>query len=191
MVINNEFNSIIEYAKAIAEEDVQCVSQIDENEAMRLYNDIKSAKRVFAWAPGRCGNLLRCFLMRLMHLGMTVHFVGDTTTPAIGEGDLLITAAAAGYNVGIASISERARAFGAKVALLTIVPESLCQRNSDYTVIIPGATAALGGIGESIQPGGGKYEESMLILLDAMIAMLNREKGDVLNHGIKLHANLE
>ena len=83
---------------------------------------------------------------------MTVHFVGDTTTPAIGEGDLLITAASAGYNIGIASISERARKFGAKVVLLTIVSESLCQRNSDYIVVIPGATAALGGIGESIQP---------------------------------------
>lgn len=191
MVINRRFNGLVEYARAIAEEDMQCVSQIDEGQAMRLYNDVKAAKRVFAWAPGRCGNILRCFLMRLMHLGLTVHFVGDTTTPAIGEGDLLITAASAGYNIGIASISERARKFGAKVVLLTIVSESLCQRNSDYIVVIPGATAALGGIGESIQPGGGKYEESMLILLDAMIAMLNREKGDILDRGIKLHANLE
>lgn len=191
MVINKDYKSIIEYATAIAEEDMHCVSQIDEAQAMRLYNDIKAAKRVFAWAPGRCGNILRCFLMRLMHMGMTVHFVGDTTTPAIGEGDLLITAASAGYNDGIASISRRAREFGAKVVLLTIVPESLCQRNSDYIVIIPGATAALGGIGESIQPGGGKYEESMLILLDTMIAMINREKGGMLNKGINLHANLE
>ncbi|NLF26276.1 MAG: SIS domain-containing protein [Clostridiales bacterium] len=186
-----EYKNIVEYATAIARETMECVSEIDPFEAERLYRDVKDAPRVFAWAPGRCGAILRCFIMRLMHLGRTVHFVGDTTTPAIGEGDLLIIAASAGYNVGIASIAERARGFGAKVVLLTIVRESLCQRNSDYTVIIPGATAALGGIGTSIQPGGGKYEESLLILLDAIIAQLNRDLGNRLDKGIKLHANLE
>lgn len=186
-----EYNGIIDYAKAIAVETAECVSCIREEEAKRFYEDVKAAKRVYAWAPGRCGSILRCFIMRLMHLGRTVYFVGDTTTPAIGEGDLLLIAASAGYNVGIASIAERARGFGAKVVLFTIVPESLCQRNSDYTVIIPGATAALGGIGTSIQPGGGKFEESLLIFLDTIIATLNHEMGNVLNKGIKLHANLE
>ncbi len=191
MVYDREYGSIIAYATAIAEEDRQCVSEVDEEEMQRFYGDIKAAKRVFAWAPGRCGSILRCFIMRLMHLGRTVHFVGDTTTPAIGEGDLLIIAASAGYNVGIASIAERARGFGAKVVMFSILREGLCQSNSDYTVIVPGATAALGGIGHSIQPGGGKYEESLLILLDTVIALLNREEGGKLNGGIQLHANLE
>lgn len=186
-----EFQGVVEYATAIARETAQCVSEIKEEEARRFYEDIRSAKRVYAWAPGRCGSILRCFIMRLMHLGFTTYFVGDTTTPAIGKGDLLLIACSAGYNVGIASIAERARGFGAKVVLFTIVPESLCQRNSDYTVIIPGATAAQGGIGHSIQPGGGKYEESLLIFLDAVIATLNHDMGDVLSQGIQLHANLE
>ena len=47
-------------------------------------------------------------------------------------------ATAAGDNIGIASIAERARGFGAKVILLTMLKDSLCARNSDYTVIIPG-----------------------------------------------------
>ena len=186
-----EYNGIVEYAAAFGQEVADCVSKVSETEMQRFYSDIKSAKRIFAYAPGRCGNLLRCFIMRLMHLGLEVYVVGDTMTPNIGEGDLLITAAAAGYNEGIASIERRARGFGAKVVLFTIVSESLCAQNADYTVIIPGATAALGGIGHSIYPGGSLYEISMLCLLDGCMATLNREMGDVLSHGVKRHANLE
>lgn len=183
--------TVLEFARAIAMEDVDCVSQIDEEQANRFYNDIRTAPRIFAYANGRTQYILRCFIQRLMHLGREVYIVGDTTTPALQKGDLFITANGAGFRPSNAGYIRRARELGAKTVLLTIVSESLCAKEADYTVIIPGATAACGGIGKSIQPGGGKYEESMLIFLDAIIARLNLDMGNVFANGIKRHANLD
>ena len=183
--------SITSFAAKATDELRECVLGINENEAQRFYADILNARRVFAWSAGRCNSILRCFILRIMHLGYKTNFVGDTTTPAIGPGDVLVIATAAGDNIGIASIAERARGFGAKVILLTMLKDSLCARNSDYTVIIPGHSNAQGGIGISIQPGGAKFEQSMLIFLDAVLAKLME---DIRLDGWKsfeLHANLE
>lgn len=163
------------FACEITDELKECLEQVEPEQAGQLYGDIKKADRVFAWAPGRCQAMLRCFITRLQKAGKTAYFVGDTVTPAIGEGDLLIIASGAGHNIGVASIGERAHAFGAKVVLLTIVKESLCQSISDYIVVIPGRTAACGGIGTSIQPGGGKYEQSMFLLLEAIAECYSAE----------------
>ncbi len=55
-----------------------------------LIRELKAAPRIFGCASGRSSFILRGFLMRLMHLGYTVYFVGETTTPRIRPGDLLV-----------------------------------------------------------------------------------------------------
>ncbi len=165
-----------EFACAITEELTECLNGMNEEEVNRLYSDILGAERVFAWAPGRCQAMLRCFVTHLSQAGKIAYMVGDTVTPAIGKGDLLIAASGAGHNIGVAGIAERARGYGARAALLTIVPESLCRNASDYAVIIPGRTAACGGIGRSIQPGGGKYEQSLLLFLEAVVIRYRAEQ---------------
>ena len=47
--------------------------------------------------------------MRLMHLGLTVHIAGDTTTPAITSGDLLLVASGSGTTSGVVKSAETAR----------------------------------------------------------------------------------
>ena len=39
--------------------------------------------------------------MRLMHLGLTVHVVGETTAPAIRSNDLLLAASGSGTTAGV------------------------------------------------------------------------------------------
>lgn len=59
-----------------------------------------NARRVFVHGAGRSGLALQMTAMRLMHVGLQVHVVGETTTPAIGEGDLLLTASGSGTTSG-------------------------------------------------------------------------------------------
>lgn len=168
---------VTDFACDITRELEECLIGMRKEEAERFYEDFRKAERVFAWAPGRLQAVLRCFISRLSQTGKTAYFVGDTITPAIGYGDLLLIASGAGHNPGIASIAERAGKFGSKVVLFTIVPKSLCQSVSDYTVIIPGRTAACGGIGTSIQPGGGKYEQGLFLFLEAVLLRYYGETG--------------
>lgn len=103
--------------------------------------------------------------------------VGDTATPAINQGDLLVVADDAEYLTTIAEKVRLAKSHGAEVAMLTILPDSLIRSMADSHVVIPGRTAAHGGVGTSIQPGGGRFEQSLLIFLDTIVAALVEEMG--------------
>ncbi|RZL47595.1 MAG: hypothetical protein EOO93_25005, partial [Pedobacter sp.] len=80
----------------ILEENLQLVKKIDTETLVPLVNSIQQSQRIFLIATGRSGFALRGAAMRLMHLGLTVYFAGDTTTPAIKKGDLLIVASGSG-----------------------------------------------------------------------------------------------
>jgi len=172
--------NLINFGLDVTDELVGCLNDMHDDQIERFMNDFDKAKRVFLWAPGRIQNMMRTFARRINNTGKkTVYIVGDTITPAIGEGDFLVVGSGAGHNIGLASIAERARGFGATVALLTIVNESLDQKASDYIVIVPGRTAALGGIGVSIQPGGAKLEQSILFFLEAIAMKYEGKNSDV------------
>ncbi len=67
---------------------------------------------------------MRAFGMRLMHLGKTVHVVGETTTPGIAATDLLILGSGSGRTASLVVMAEQARRLGAKVLLFTTDAES-------------------------------------------------------------------
>ena len=56
---------------------------INEQELAHLATHLTTVNRVFVAGAGRSGLVLRMAAMRLMHLGLTVHIAGDTTTPAV------------------------------------------------------------------------------------------------------------
>jgi 6-phospho-3-hexuloisomerase len=66
---------------------------------------IVAAKRIAIYGAGREGLQMDGFAMRLFHLGLDVHLVGDMTTPPVGRGDLLIVSSGPGAsNIGDALI---------------------------------------------------------------------------------------
>ncbi len=100
-------------------------SRIDYAQVSRLADEISGAERVFLAGAGRSGLVLRMAAMRLMHLGKTVHVAGDTTTPAINAGDLLIVASGSGTTSGVVKAAQTAlSAGGAQVAAITTNPSS-------------------------------------------------------------------
>ncbi|AVH54882.1 MULTISPECIES: hypothetical protein [Streptomyces] len=48
---------------------------------------LRNAERIFVTGEGRSGLMAKAFAMRLMHLGLPVHVIGETTTPAVAQGD--------------------------------------------------------------------------------------------------------
>ena len=85
----------------------------------RVVDLVAAAPRVFVLGAGRSGLALRMTAMRLMHLGLEVHVVGEVTTPAIVEHDLLITASGSGTTAGILRAAHTAIERGAQVAAIT------------------------------------------------------------------------
>lgn len=71
--------------------EIQTVfSKIDGEQVEKLADMLASPKIIFVLGEGRSGLMAKSFAMRLMHLGFHVFVVGETITPSIQPGDLLI-----------------------------------------------------------------------------------------------------
>lgn len=179
---------------AIIDELRANAEQVDNEELEAVVELITKANRIFIGGAGRSGFAARGFSNRLMHLGYTVYFVGEPTTPSIQEGDLLIVGSGSGNTASLVSNSKKAKEQGAKVATLTMFPENTIGSMADASIKIPGVTekcAGQEGSTGSVQASGSSFEELCWIIYDAMVMDLMK----ITNQGdkdlFKRHANME
>lgn len=152
---------------------------------------VRDADRVFVLGAGRSGLALRMTAMRLMHLGLAVFVVGDTTTPAIAPGDLLITATGSGTTTGIVRSATTAQQVGATVATITTAPESPVAALSSVVVTVPAAGKLDRSGAASAQYAGGLFEQAVVLLGDALFHLLWQRSGLSADELWPRHANLE
>lgn len=167
--------------------------EINSEEIKKMKELILSANRIFVAGAGRSGFVARAFANRLMHLGFTVFFVGEPTTPSIRKNDLLIIGSGSGETNSGITMAEKAKAQQAKVATLTVHPENSIGRLSDITIKIPGATARSNDEARqnSIQVKGSSFEQLCLLIYDAIVIDLRDVKKQTQDDMDYRHANLE
>jgi len=192
--------------KAIAANVQTIADEIDYIEVNSLISDLISAhqnkRRVFVLGAGRSGLVAKGFAMRLMHLGFYVYVVGETITPAVETGDLLIVISGSGETKSINEMGALAKAKGTRLDSVTSNKDSTLGTISDTAVIVKGRTKMSGSgmdfmerqvIGSHISfaPLGTMFELSTMVFLDGVIAALmevTKKSEDDLK---KKHATLE
>ena len=87
---------IVEISLAILKELEEPLKQIDPKKAEELADAIIGADKVIVAGTGRSQMMIRGLAMRLMHLGFRSYVVGETVTPAIEPGDILIIGSGSG-----------------------------------------------------------------------------------------------
>lgn len=172
-------------------ENTWLLKQMDFKEVAVLANTIKNANRIFIIAAGRSGFAMRSAAMRLMHLGLNVHFVGETTTPAIQEGDLLIAASGSGTTSSIVKAAEKASSVGATVVALSTQTLSPLANIADQLISIPAAEKEDHEGSRSRQYAGSLFEQFLLLLTDAIFQSLWKMEDTPNTELWKRHANLE
>ncbi|WP_078431501.1 6-phospho-3-hexuloisomerase [Metabacillus halosaccharovorans] len=180
--------------ETIAGEISGVLAQIDENEAAKLANELQNAKRIFIAGTGRSGLIGKVFAMRMMHSEYPVYVVGETITPSIETGDLLLTISGSGSTGSLVQYAKKAKKIDAKVALVTTNKDSVIGELSDCTITIPAATKKrLASEPDTIQPLGSQFDQSAHLLLDAIIVYLLLQKPEGKSHSSlnQKHANLE
>lgn len=170
-----------------------CLGKVRKQSADKALGELRGASRIFVAGAGRSGLAARGFAMRLMHLGKTAHLVGETTTPAIGAGDLLVIGSGSGRTESLLAMARKARKLGARILLLTIDPKSPIAGLCDCVIEIPAPSpkATGGDAVASMQPMGSLFEQSLFILFDTLIVLLMRREGASADEMFKRHANLE
>lgn len=164
----------------------QCADEIAQ-----LATILRDARRVFVLGLGRSGLALQMTGMRLMHVGLTVHVVGDVTTPAIGAGDVLLVASGSGTTGGIVRATENAVRAHAHVVSITADPASPVARASVATVTVPAAGKRDRSGERSAQYAGSLFEQSVVVIGDAIFHTLWAASGATADDLWPRHANLE
>jgi 6-phospho-3-hexuloisomerase len=175
----------------ILNELTDTLAQVSEAQADAAIDAILTAPRIFVTGAGRSGLALKMAAMRLMHLGLTVHVVGEITTPAITSGDLLIAASGSGTTSGIVHAAVTANKAGANVLAITTAPESPLAAVARHLLVIPAATKQDTSATKSQQYAGALFEQSVLLLTDALFQSMWHQRGETAAQLWKRHANLE
>lgn len=118
-------------------------------------------RRWFCSGQGRSGLVARMAAMRLMHVGFDAHVVGEATTPAIREGDGLMMISGSGETPLTLHLARLAVDYGAHLLAVTTRADSTLARHAHAIIEVP--------ITASGQFGGTLFEQSALLLLDAVI----------------------
>ncbi|MGB4777751.1 6-phospho-3-hexuloisomerase [Microbacterium sp.] len=177
--------------RIIRDELTATLNAIDADAAEHAMSLIGSAPRVFTLGQGRSGIALRGLAMRLTHLGRTAHVVGDTTSPSVQASDVLVVASGSGTTETIVRAATKAAGLGVKVVAFTSAPESPLAAIASAVVPIRAATKTDHSAAASEQYAGGLFEQSVLLLSDAIFHTLWKRSGATAEQLWTRHANLE
>lgn len=184
-------NDIRASLEMILVENTWLLKQMDFNEVATLVNYVGSANHIFIIAAGRSGFAMRSAAMRFMHLGLKVYFVGETITPAILKGDLLIAASGSGTTSTIVRAAQKAKEVEAIVVAISTQEHSLLSDLADQLILIPAAGKQDLESSRSRQYAGSLFEQFLLLLMDSVFQSLWKFNGMPAAELWKRHANLE
>ena len=162
----------------------EAVCSVDEEKQGKLIDSILEAKTVFIYGSGRSGLVGQLFAVRLVQIGLDVHFVGDMTTPIIGKEDLTILISNTGETMSAVQTANIARRIGSKVICVTGNSSSKLAHASSIVIEVKHD-----GAGDSqYAPLGTVFEDAVSIFFDSIVPCIMKKKGITENDMRKRHA---
>ena len=193
MNIKSSVRNIISEISSVMEE-------INENTVEEVISEILKANKIFIVGAGRSGLVGKAFAMRLMQIGLRVYVVGETITPSMEEGDLLIAISNSGETRSVCLASQIAMSIKGNIVGITSNKNSRLAKKATKSIIIdtkhrtdPNRFVQKGFHNEvpSFAPLGTLFEVSTFLFFEGLIGSLmermNRKEEDLK----KMHSVLE
>lgn len=200
-ISDNTCSRVLPYMETIAENVEETTENLDQTQVKKMIDHLMAAERVFVMGAGRSGLVAKAFAMRLMHLGFSVFVVGESTTPAVRENDVVLAVSGSGETKSVADLGRTAKDIGAKLVTITSNPDSILCGLSNAVIIIQGRTKMhvdddymerrMKGDYKSLAPLGTMFEILSMIVLDAVVAELMDRTGASEAELKSRHATLE
>jgi 6-phospho-3-hexuloisomerase len=181
---NMERHRVQDMMRLMAQKIRAIANIISDEDVQKFINELLHAKRIYVMGAGRSGLVAKAFAMRLMHLGFQAFVVGETITPSLSKGDIMVIFSGSGRTKTIADIAETAKEIGAKICLITSDAHSRIGKISDCIVIIEHhrdvvtddavefEIRQMMGDHKSFAPLGTLFETASMIFADAVISRL-------------------
>ncbi|MGQ0564195.1 MAG: SIS domain-containing protein [Gemmobacter sp.] len=161
-----------------AAEIAAAVQGIDPAAMAAMVAELAAARRIVAYGVGREGLMMRGLAMRLYHLGLDAHVVGDMSCPPVGRGDLLIVSAGPGGFSTVIGLIGVARDAGARVAVVTAQPQGSAAAMADIVLAIRAQTMADDlGAERSVLAMGSLFEGAEYLAFELLVLALRDRLG--------------
>jgi 6-phospho-3-hexuloisomerase len=184
--------TIQERIDSILEENRRLLQSLSDEALEDFIRRIEAANAIFCSAQGRSGYVLRCFCMRLMHLGYRVYFCGETITPAIGEDDMLVVLSGSGETSSTFDSVQIAKKRGAMIFAILGHLDTRIAPLADHSIHLPGTTKVRRDSEPvSYQMAGSLFEQAAFIFLEAAVLTLSQNRGTEIDSELGLHAVIE
>ena len=163
-------NESIDYIlKAIERTFENEVEQTD-----KFVDYILASKKVFIYGVGRSGLIAKAFAIRLVQMGLEVFFIGETVTPIVEEGNLVVIVSYTGETMSAIQTANIVRRVGAKVVTITANDHSKLAAASNVVIEIH---PPKDDERKRLAPLGTLFENATLIYLDGIVATLMDKLG--------------
>lgn len=177
-----------------ASEEIRAAAlRVDPEALAAMAEEIAAARRIVAYGVGREGLMMRALAMRLHHLGLDAHVVGDMSAPPVGPGDVLLVSAGPGAFSTVMGLIGVARDAGARTACVTARPEGAAPRACDRVLTIPAQTMAddRTRAAPSVLPMGSLFEGAQFLVFECLVLALRDRLGVSAEAMRARHTNLE
>ena len=163
----------------------KAAGSVDPALVKELIDHIVSSRTIFVYGSGRSGLAGQFFCVRLVQLGLDVHFVGEMTTPIITKDDLTILISNTGNTMSAVQTANIARRIGSKVIAVTANADTKLTIASDITIQLP---VARDRERSKHAPLGTIFEGSANLFFDSIIPLIMERLGATESDMRKRHA---
>jgi 6-phospho-3-hexuloisomerase len=180
-------------AARAADEIRAATAGVDPAQMEALIAALAGARRIVVHGVGREGLMMRALAMRLYHMGLDAHVVGDMSCPPLGPGDLLLVSAGPGAFSTVLGLMQVAQNAGATTACITAQPQGEAPRRADLVLVIPAQTMAndRGEAATSVLPMGSLFEGAQYLTFELLVLVLRDRLGVTPETMRARHTNLE
>ncbi len=156
-------------ADYILREIANSLEEIPDGVSERFVEMLAAAGKVFIYGAGRSGLAGKFFAVRLVQMGLDVHFVGDMTTPIVREGDLTVIVSNTGETMSAVQTANISRRLGSMVVGVTADDDSKLGQASNLVVPI---IQPCNGDKKRMAPLGTLFEDAVAIFFDSLVPPL-------------------
>ncbi len=158
----------------ILQEIAKSLDEIPDEVVDAILDALTEARKVFIYGAGRSGLAGKFFAVRLVQLGLDVHFVGDMTTPIVAKGDVIIIVSNTGETMSASQTANICRRLGCFVVGVTSESDSKLAHASNLLVYIP---QVCNGDKKEHAPLGTLFEDAAVIFFDSLVPPLMEKLG--------------
>lgn len=176
--------------RLVVDETARLLDCVADDQWDRAGELITSSRSIFVIGSGRSGLAASMAAMRLMHLGLRVHVVGEVTAPAIAAGDLLIAVSGSGASATALAAVDTAHAVGAAAIAVTTSPTTPLAQRSDHVLLLAAADKQDHSGLITQQYSGSLFEQVVMLAFDALFFALWHQGDQSVERLWGRHANL-